>query len=56
MVLAALGERETESGKAKLADDERRQVRRQALGVWIKSGATGLLCAVLVWWIHHTTT
>jgi hypothetical protein len=56
VVLSALGERETETGKAKLADNERRQVRRQALGVWVKSGVTGLLCALLVWCVHRMSS
>ena len=55
-MLAALGERETESGNAKLSPDETKRVRRQALGVWIKSAATGVLCALLVWWTHHLSS
>lgn len=50
MVLSALGEREVEGGgKAKLADDERAQVRRQALGVWVRSIAVGVIGAGLIW-------
>jgi hypothetical protein len=50
VVLSALGQREVEGGgKAKLADQERAQVRRQALGVWVRSIAVGVLCAALIW-------
>ncbi|HZI41207.1 MAG TPA: hypothetical protein VFD67_05870 [Gemmatimonadaceae bacterium] len=55
-MLAALGECETESGKAKLSDEERRQVRRQASGVLVKSGATGVVCTLLVWWLSHLSS
>ena len=50
MVLSALGEREAEGGgKAKLSEQDRKQVRRQALGVWIRSIAVGLICTALIW-------
>lgn len=50
MVLSALGEREVEGGgKAKLSDEERAQIRRQALGVWARSIAVGVVCAAVVW-------
>ena len=50
MVLSALGEREVEGGgKAKLSAEELAGVRRQALGVWVKSMLVGVTCAVLVW-------
>ena len=49
MVLAALGRREGPAPE--LTNAERRQVRRQALGVWIKSIATGVVCTGIVWWI-----
>ena len=50
MILSALGEREVEGGgKAKLSDQERTQIRRQALGVWIRSITTGVVCAALIW-------
>ncbi|HEY2378476.1 MAG TPA: hypothetical protein VGH98_21025 [Gemmatimonadaceae bacterium] len=53
MVLAALGEREVEGGgKARLNAEERQQIRQQALGVWIRSIVTGIVCAVLVWALH----
>jgi hypothetical protein len=49
VVLSALGEREVEGGgRAKLSDQEKRQVRRQALGVWVRSIATGIVCAAIV--------
>lgn len=50
MVLSALGEREVEGGgKAKLSDQEKVQIRRQALGVWVRSIAMGVVCAAIVW-------
>lgn len=52
MVLSALGEREVEGGgKAQLSEPEKTQVRRQALGVWVRSIAVGVICAALVWLI-----
>ena len=55
MVRAALGERETDSGTIKVSPEEARQARRQALGVWIRSIATGLLCAAIVWYLARLT-
>jgi hypothetical protein len=49
VVLAALGKRE--GPEPELTDAERRQVRRQALGVWVKSIATGVVCTVVVGWV-----
>lgn len=51
MVRAALGERETDSATSKLSPEEARQARRQALGVWVKSIVTGLLCSGIVWYL-----
>jgi len=56
VVLAALGEREAEGGKRVLSPEERQQVRRQALGVWVKSGVTGVVCTVLVWGVHWVSS
>jgi hypothetical protein len=46
VVLAALGEREP---KGPMSDAEKRQARRQATRVWIRSIATGVIVAVGVW-------
>jgi hypothetical protein len=46
VILAALGEREP---KGPMTDAEKRQARRQARGVWIRSVATGLVVTVVVW-------
>ena len=46
MVLAALGEREP---KGPMSDVEKRQARRQATGVWIRSITSGVAVAVIVW-------
>ena len=46
MVLAALGEREP---KGPMSDVEKRQARRQATGVWIRSITIGVAVAVIVW-------
>ena len=46
MVLAALGEREP---KGAMSEAEKRQARRQATGVWIRSIATGVVVTVAVW-------
>jgi len=51
VVRAALGERETDSGTSTLSPEEARQARRQALGVWVKSIVTGLLCSGIVWYL-----
>ena len=52
---AALGERETDSGTGKLTPEEARQARRQALGVWVKSILSGLLCSGIVWYLTTLT-
>ena len=49
MVRAALGEREGEGPP--LTPDEQRQARRQALGVWFRSIAVGVVTTVIVWWL-----
>lgn len=46
MVLAALGEREP---KGPMSEAEKRQARRQATGVWIRSIVTGIVATVIVW-------
>ena len=46
MVLAALGEREP---KGPMSEAEKRQARRQATGVWIRSVGTGVVATVIVW-------
>ena len=46
MILAALGEREP---KGPMSDAEKRQARRQATGVWIRSISTGAVVTVIVW-------
>ena len=45
-VLAALGEREP---KGPMSDAEKRQARRQATGVWIRSIGTGVVVTLIVW-------
>jgi hypothetical protein len=51
VIRAALGERETDTGTTKLGAEEATQARGQALGVWLKSIVTGLLCAAIVWYL-----
>ena len=48
MVLAALGQRE-QPGEPTL--DEKRQARRQATGVWIRSILVGVVTTALLWWL-----
>jgi len=54
VILSALGEREAEGGgTSRLSNEERTQVRTQALGVWIRSIVVGVLCAVLIWYLQR---
>jgi hypothetical protein len=46
VVLAALGEREP---KGPMSDAEKRQARRQATGVWLRSIATGVVVTAVLW-------
>jgi hypothetical protein len=56
VIRAALGEREIDTGAIKVSPEEARQARRQALGVWVRSIATGLLCAGIVWYLATRVT
>jgi len=56
VIRAALGERETDTGTIKVSPEEARQARRQALGVWVKSIVTGLLCSGIVWYLAAHTS
>jgi len=49
VVRAALGEREGEGPP--LTPDEQRQARRQALGVWFRSIAVGVVTAAIIWFV-----
>lgn len=51
MILAALGEREP---KGPMSDAEKRQARRQATGVWIRSVTTGVVVTLVVWLLLRT--
>jgi hypothetical protein len=50
VVLAALGEREP---KGPMSEAEKRQARRQATGVWMRTVATGVVVTVVVWLVFR---
>jgi hypothetical protein len=48
VVLAALGQRE-QPGEP--TEEEKRQARKQATGVWIRSILVGVVATAIVWWL-----
>jgi hypothetical protein len=48
VVLAALGQREQQGQPT---EDEKRQARKQAAGVWIRSILVALVTTAIVWWL-----
>lgn len=48
MVLAALGQREQQGQPT---EEEKRQARKQAAAVWVRSILVGLVTTAIVWWL-----
>jgi hypothetical protein len=47
-VLGALGKRESEAGETPLSPDEQRLIRRQAIGVGVRSAIIGIIGAAIL--------